>query len=231
MTRSGTEEQAPSAVAPQWVSAAWRILAVVLPILLLLSNVGLAGIDPILIAEYRRPGFPPDGYGLTTDDRIHWGRIARDYLVNDAGIDFLGDLRFEDGSPVYNARELRHMDDVKRLVRLTIRVWAGGLAIAGIVSLALLLARRTAELRRGIRTGALLALVLMGVLVVGLVAAFSVVFVGFHRLFFEGDTWLFLYSDTLIRLFPQQFWQDAFLFVGLTTLIEAALLRWAARRR
>ena len=34
-------------------------------------------------------------------------------------------------------------------------------------------------------------------------------FAGFHSLFFEGDSWLFLYSDTLIRLFPIRFWQDA----------------------
>ena len=43
-------------------------------------------------------------------------------------------------------------------------------------------------------------------------------FAGFHSLFFEGDTWLFLYSDTLIRLFPIRFWQDAFLWAAVIAL-------------
>ena len=33
----------------------------------------------------------------------------------------------------------------------------------------------------------------------------------FHSLFFSANTWLFEYSDTLIRLFPIRFWQDTFL--------------------
>jgi integral membrane protein (TIGR01906 family) len=43
-------------------------------------------------------------------------------------------------------------------------------------------------------------------------------FAGFHALFFEGDSWLFLYSDTLIRLFPLRFWQDAFLWAAVIAL-------------
>lgn len=43
-------------------------------------------------------------------------------------------------------------------------------------------------------------------------------FAGFHSLFFEGDSWLFLFSDTLIRLFPLRFWQDAFLFAAAIAL-------------
>ena len=39
-------------------------------------------------------------------------------------------------------------------------------------------------------------------------------FAGFHSIFFEGDSWLFEYSDTLIRLFPLRFWQDTFLFAA-----------------
>jgi hypothetical protein len=29
---------------------------------------------------------------------------------------------------------------------------------------------------------------------------------------------MFLYSDTLIRLFPLRFWQDVFLFAGIITI-------------
>ena len=48
--------------------------------------------------------------------------------------------------------------------------------------------------------------------------AFRQLFTLFHALFFEGDSWLFLYSDTLIRQFPMQFWQDAFLWAGVIAI-------------
>ncbi len=39
-------------------------------------------------------------------------------------------------------------------------------------------------------------------------------FQAFHGVFFESGTWVFSYSDTLIRLFPLPFWQDAGLIVA-----------------
>jgi uncharacterized membrane protein len=63
------------------------------------------------------------------------------------------------------------------------------------------------------------------------VAAFGILFVGFHRIFFEGDTWLFLYTDTLIRLFPVRFWQQAFLTLAGLTLGQAAVVFAVTRRR
>ena len=46
----------------------------------------------------------------------------------------------------------------------------------------------------------------------------------FHSLFFNGDSWLFEYSDTLIRLFPIRFWQDAIIFiVGASILLGLGL--------
>ena len=38
------------------------------------------------------------------------------------------------------------------------------------------------------------------------------------NLFFTGNSWLFYYSDTLIRLFPIRFWQDAFLLAAVVAL-------------
>ena len=48
--------------------------------------------------------------------------------------------------------------------------------------------------------------------------AFWQLFTLFHALFFQGDSWQFLFSDTLIRLFPIQFWQDAFIWAGVISI-------------
>jgi uncharacterized membrane protein len=79
--------------------------------------------------------------------------------------------------------------------------------------------------RLGLKRGGWLMVGLAGV--IGVIAMVGIAidpniffsfFAGFHSLFFEGDTWLFLFSDTLIRLFPIRFWQDAFLFAAIIAL-------------
>jgi hypothetical protein len=95
------------------------------------------------------------------EERIAYAGVARDYLLNDSGIEFLGDLRFEDGSPVYNARELRHMEDVKQLVQITLKAWLVSLVVVGVAAAGLVFGGRPAELRRGLRAGARLTGILM----------------------------------------------------------------------
>jgi integral membrane protein (TIGR01906 family) len=168
--------------------------------------------------EYRMPGFPPDEYGFTQADRIHNSKIAIQYLVNAAGPSFLGDLDFPDGSPLYNEREVSHMRDVKGVVRPFL--WTGTGACLLLLGLGLWAWRgRWADVyRRGLRRGGWLILALAAGIGIYAAIDFWGFFSLFHALFFKGDTWLFLFTDTLIRLFPLRFWQDAVIFIGLVTL-------------
>jgi integral membrane protein (TIGR01906 family) len=83
--------------------------------------------------------------------------------------------------------------------------------------------------RRGLRLGGTLTLAAMAALLTLLVAGFSLLFTGFHSVFFESGTWVFYYSDTLIRLFPMRFWRDVFALLILLTLAEGALLLLVTR--
>jgi len=213
-----------------WLTAARWLLQVLIPVVLVLTSVRLLLTRGFIRLEYGLPGFPEDRYGFTQTDRLQQAPIALDYLLNDAGIDFLGDLRFEDGTPVYNARELSHMLDVKAVVRGALRVWQGGALLA--LGLGLLVWRfaGTSALAASLEAGGKITLGLMLAIVLGLVLAFSVLFVGFHQVFFDPNTWTFLFSDTLIRLFPERFWQVAFGAVALGTGAMAGTL-WALARR
>jgi integral membrane protein (TIGR01906 family) len=77
--------------------------------------------------------------------------------------------------------------------------------------------------------------VLLIVLGLGTVVfAFDWLFTQFHNLFFASGTWTFPTSDTLIRLYPYEFWIDVFAFVFGLTLLEAILIAitsWRALRR
>jgi len=165
--------------------------------------------------EYRMPYFPEDNYGMTQEERLQWAPFAINYLINDAGISYLGDLTFEDGSPLYNERELSHMQDVKVVTKGSLRVWYLTVVLMVALGAWARYGNWWQAFRAGLRRGGWLMIGL--VVAIGLFGAlaFRQLFTLFHALFFEGDSWIFLYSDTLIRQFPMQFWQDAFLWAGV----------------
>jgi integral membrane protein (TIGR01906 family) len=202
---------------PVWTIIARVLITALVPFVLLLTGLRLLLTDAFVHLEYRLPGFPEDTYGFTLEDRLHWAPIALDYLLNNEGIEFLGDLEFDDGSVVFNQRELQHMVDVKRLTQLALGVWVVGLASVVILGVVMHRTGQRDAFWASLRLGAKIMLWFLLVLSITLIVSFSFVFVGFHRIFFEGDTWLFRYSDTLIRLFPVRFWQVVFIFIiGLT---------------
>jgi integral membrane protein (TIGR01906 family) len=190
------------------------LASLLLPLALLFLGLRLLLTGPYLQLAYRIPGFPVDEYGFTLEDRLRYAPLAVAYVLNGEGIEFLGDQTFPDGSPLYNERELSHMDDVKRLI--------GGLTGAGFASWALVLAAGFWARWGGWWPGYMRAVRRGGWLTVGLIAALGLLagidfwrfFTDFHGLFFEGDSWMFLYSDTLIRLFPVRFWEQAVFFLA-----------------
>jgi len=211
-------------------SLARLAIGVLMPVVLILTNVRLL-LTPLFVSvEYSTPGFPDDPYGFTREERVRLAEIARAYVLNDAGPEFLADLRDPSGIALYNPRELSHMVDVKVLVQTALGVWLGLVVVLGLLAFAAWRYDGQAAVRSGFNLGARLTLYLMVALVGLLVLSFSVLFTGFHQVFFQSGTWVFYYSDTLIRLFPMRFWRDVFALLMVLTLVEAALLLWVTRR-
>jgi integral membrane protein (TIGR01906 family) len=212
-----------------WNSVSRLAFLILIPIVMVLSAVRLLMTESFITIEYGLPGFPPDPFGLSEQDRLRWAPVALEYLLNDEGIEFLGDLQFEDGTGLYNQRELRHMQDVKQLTITVLRIWRWGLILLGVMSLGVFAAQGAQTLFSYLSDASRLALIIMGVLGIGVTIAFSVLFVGFHQIFFEGSTWLFPISDTLIRLFPVRFWRDAFIFIALGTALQGGIILLISR--
>jgi integral membrane protein (TIGR01906 family) len=206
-----------------------NILTFVVSLLTPLALIGLALrilLTPIFYTvEYNMPYFPVDTYGFTKADRMYWAPYAVEYLVNNADSSYLGDLKFPGGAPLYGEREVSHMTDVKNVVKGSLRVWY--VSLATLVLLAVLASRGdwkyeyVLALQRGGWWMIGLAVAIGVIAGVGILInpdIFWVFFSWFHSLFFTGDSWLFEYSDTLIRLFPIRFWQDAFLAAAVIAL-------------
>jgi integral membrane protein (TIGR01906 family) len=199
------------------------LITIMVPFILIMTAISLL-INPLFLQlEYNLPNFPPDPYGFTTADRLKWGELSMNYLVNAEPDDYLATLQFEDGTALYNQRELGHMLDVRVLVKSALTAWYILLGVLLISGLVLWKTGYLKELWAAITWGGWLTLGLIFMVILSTFIDFSALFTAFHGLFFEGDTWLFYESDTLIRLYPLKFWSDAFIYVGIMTVIGALL--------
>jgi integral membrane protein (TIGR01906 family) len=184
------------------------VLVLCIPPLLLLSPLYLLATNAFVRYEYSKPGFPPAVlYGPA--ERLSLAEATVHYLRSSAGPDYLWELRSQ-GQDAYNPREVQHLVDVKVVMRGGF--WLHGVcAVLCIAAVVFLWRRRQgrSSVWRAVYQGCVLLVVLLVIVGVLALTNFDVFFVLFHRLFFHGDTWLFAYSDTLIQLFPVQFWMDA----------------------
>lgn len=210
---------------PTWLIPTLRTaLIILMPVFLILTNVRLAMSNTFLKYEYNKPDFPADSYGFSQADRLAYAPIALEYLLNREGIEFLARQTFPDGEPQYNQRELKHMVDVKRVTRAAMVVWVlSGLIVVG-GGVALGLTGNRMALRAGLLGGAGLTLLIFLGIIAYIAINFNTFFTQFHQVFFESGTWMFEYSDTLIRLFPLRFWQDVFALVGGGAILEALIV-------
>ena len=204
----------------------------------------------VLIA-WNNPSYPaweygridPDRYGFTSEDRLDMAEATLDYLQRPEPapevIYLLEDLRVPGtNDPLYNPSEIGHMVDVKVVADAFKSVlWVLLLVVAG--GLIFLFARpdtrpmgAKALFQGGVFTGTAVILVMA---FIGI--AWTTFFTLFHDIFFAPGTWTFSYTDSLIRLFPEQFWFDfALLWTGSILLLGAVfagagywlMKRWAS---
>lgn len=207
--------------------------AIFLPLLLVIAAVRVVATPLFLWIEYFRPGFPGDGYGFSQEDRLTYGSYAVDYLSNFAGPRYLGDLVTASGTKLFRDPEISHMADVKMV---TMSTWGVGalLAVLALVAIWYLGRRRDGSLRHAFFAASVVTLVIIVALGVVGFLGWDSFFTGFHEIFFANGTWTFTLQDTLIRLFPGQFWIDsAVTIAGLVflTALVTLICTWPTKRR
>ncbi len=195
-------------------------LALVLPLVLLAAAVRAVATPLFLWAEYHRPGFPADSYGLSTEERMVLGSYGLDYVMNWAPPGFLGGLQDAEGARLFLGSEVAHMTDVKIVLQSALAAVAV-LALLGIVSSLYLRAKAPGAASGALFFGAWLTVALLVALAVAAVLGWQQFFALFHSLFFADGSWTFRASDTLIRLYPTQFWMDAAIAVAGLALLGA----------
>ncbi len=207
------------------VTALTALIVVALPLILVGNAVWLLLNSLFVEAQYALPGFPVDPDGVQDPARTELAKTGvASIRPGSEGVALLEAARLPNGEPAFDAREVRHMADVRSLVTGLTIAWA--VALAGAVAAGVAL-RRLAEpdaLRRALFRGALVTVVGMVLLGLLMAVSFETFFEGFHELLFEPGTWRFSDADTLRQLYPDAFWSIAGATVAVLVLAQAAAI-------
>lgn len=159
-------------------------------------------------------------------------RVVTDAILGDL---VLGPPEFDvalDGQPVLNERERGHMRDVRQVfASLYVLAGLGALVLVGAFVLARGPAARARLWGRLGMTGRVVAVATIAGGIAGLVF-FDTAFLLFHELFFPPDSFLFDPStERLVQLFPESFWVETSIAVGIVVVLLGFGLAWLGARR
>jgi integral membrane protein (TIGR01906 family) len=213
------------------------LIAAVIPPVLVVNAFRVLATDTFVRFELDR--IPPDLYGFTEDQRQALALTGlRSIRPGSEGVALLERATLPNGSPAFEERELTHMRDVRRLFGAALRLQLVVLVALAALAIALARTRLRTVVPTGLLAGALATLAVALLAVPIILLGFDGFFTRFHEVFFEGNSWRFSTADTLIRLYPERFWQDvsrlaAAIAVGQAILLAPLAWWWrrAARRQ
>lgn len=212
----------------QTIRGPWAGIVVGIPTAVVIVALAIVALlNPVWVAfeQGRAQSAAWTGYG-PTDLRTVTDSILSDLVLGPP--DFAVTLG---GAPVLNDRERSHMRDVRN-VFVALYLAAAVSALVLLAGFALTRRSGRSELwRRLSRSGMVIAVVTVAGGLLGL-AFFDAAFELFHELFFPAGTFLFdARTDRLVQLFPDQFWSDTTIAVGVLIVVLSLALAWFARRR
>ncbi len=79
--------------------------------------------------EYNSPHFPDDPYGFSKSLRTKYAYASVDYLLGKISTDEFSNLQLPNGNPLFNEREVSHMQDVRKLTQLALHSWYGSMVV------------------------------------------------------------------------------------------------------
>jgi integral membrane protein (TIGR01906 family) len=221
---SDTLSTLPAAV--RWIAAIAFVIA--LPLFLILGNVlEVAGDRAFYLSEFEK-------YGVGRVTGLDQTQLA---TAADAFITYLRepaaklDVEVTIGGiwrPLFNEKEIHHMDDVQKLFKLVrdVRLGAGAvLLILPLIGLWLGGAAFLPRLGTLLTAGGIVTVVLLGLAGLLSLVDFSQAFLTFHEMAFSNDDWMLdPRTDYLIMLYPEGFWLDATLRIAMLSAVEAVVI-------
>jgi integral membrane protein (TIGR01906 family) len=203
-------------------------LAFVLLLPLLIIGTSLRGL--VTDRDFMLRGFEDNNVATTTGlDDAQLGRIADAfvaYFQAPRGQIQMQVTAFGQPRPLFNDREVAHMEDVQALIQFFLRMQLIAAAVVVVrLAFAIVVDRSAVPLGRDMlwSTGLMIALVIL----VGVLSLldFDALWTRFHQIAFRNDLWqLDPNSDYLIMLFPEPFWFAATIRMATSVALQTALV-------
>jgi integral membrane protein (TIGR01906 family) len=215
----------PSVIA-SWLAPMLAALFVIcVPIFLIANSVRWVTLDPHTYQNGFSKYQAPERTGLSQNDLEQVTRAFIDYFQGTS--DKLNPVVTINGStrPLFNEREVLHMEDVRHLMQLVFRLGlvAGFYLVAYAVG-PLLWQHGTAlpTLGRLCLWGSGLSIAIL-IIMAGLsLVDFTELFIRFHQMSFRNDLWMLdPRTDYLLILFPEGFWFDVTIKIAALTAAGA----------
>ena len=189
-----------------------------------------------LLYTYAIDGFDaPLATGLSREELLKGTQGLIDYFNSDddlitVTVDNRGIME-----PLFTEREAIHFRDVRTLLRgvYTVQTVATLLVLAAVAVMAGAVVRDRWDVATLILRRLKLSVIVSTatIVVIGIFAAlggFDFLFLQFHLISFSNDLWQGTAADRMIQMFPQAFFLQATLLIGLATAIEMGLVFLAA---
>ena len=130
--------------------------------------------------------------------------------------------------PVYNQKELIHLEDVRKIIDIFKMLEILSLIIFLSAGLYIYFKPGVNRLLRGLQAGAVVSVAFLGSVMLWALIDFNSIFYFFHILSFSNDLWLLdPATDYLIMMFPEGFFFDAAILI-VATIIATAIVIWVA---
>jgi integral membrane protein (TIGR01906 family) len=203
-------------------------LAFVLLLPLLLISTSLRGI--VTDRDFMLAGFRDNQVALTTGlDDPQLERIADAFVAYFQGPP--GQIQMQvtvngQSRPLFNDREVTHMEDVQALIQwfLRMQIVAGAVVVLR-VGVALVVDRSTVPIGRELLWSAGLMVALVALVGVLSLIDFTELWMRFHQVAFRNDLWQLDPSrDYLIMLFPEPFWYASTIRMATSVGLQTALV-------
>jgi integral membrane protein (TIGR01906 family) len=202
------------------------VFIVLLPLLVISTSLRGLVTDRDLILR----GFRDNQVAVTTGlDDAQLGRIADlfvAYFQGPPGQIQMQVTAFGQSRPLFNAKEVAHMEDVQALIQWFLRMQlVVGVVVAVRLVCALVFDRGPGRLGGDMlwSTGLMVALVVL----VGIASLidFDGLWTRFHQVAFRNDLWLLdPATDYLIMLFPEPFWFTATIGIATSVALQTVLV-------
>jgi integral membrane protein (TIGR01906 family) len=217
------ETAAPTPVAVSIVRVVAAVVIVLAVPLFLVTNAvrSVTLDDSLYMSEFAKYGVGRVT-GLPEDELRRVARAFVDYFQADPGELRVTVQTFSGPASLFNDREIRHMVDVQALMQLVFRLRIIALValVAGAITILATGPRDgAATIFKATAIGGVTAVLLIGALSVAAAFDFEQLFLQFHFMSFSNDLWLLdPRTDRLIQLFPQGFFFDLAMRIGIQTV-------------